>query len=52
MRLPPAALQSAFIAWVNSIRKDMPEIVAIDGKAAKGSQDKQHGLAGLHMVSA
>ncbi len=30
----------------------MPEIVAIDGKTAKGSQDKQHGLAGLYMVSA
>ena len=50
IRLPPEQLQSAFIAWVNAIKEKIPEVVAVDGKTAKGSQTK--GLAGLHMVSA
>ena len=45
-------LQTAFISWVNFIKEKIPEVVAIDGKTAKGSQSKKQGLAGLHMVSA
>ena len=52
IKLPPKQLQSAFIAWVNAIKKTIPEVVAIDGKTSKGSQSKKQGLAGLHMVSA
>ena len=50
IKLPPDQLQTAFIAWVNAIKEKIPEVVAVDGKTAKGSQKK--GLAGLHMVSA
>ncbi len=50
IRLPPEQLQSAFIDWVNVIKENIPEVVAVDGKTSKGSQKK--GLAGLHMVSA
>lgn len=52
IKLPPKQLQSAFISWVNFIKEKIPEVVAIDGKTAKGSQSKKQGLAGLHMVSA
>ena len=52
IKLPPKELQTAFISWVNFIKEKIPEVVAIDGKTAKGSQSKKQGLAGLHMVSA
>ncbi len=52
IRLPPKHLQSAFIAWVNAIKKQIPEVVAIDGKTSRGSQSKVAGLSGLHLVSA
>jgi hypothetical protein len=52
IKLPPKQLQSAFIAWVNAIKEKIPEVVAVDGKTSKGSQNKAQGLAGLHMVSA
>jgi len=51
-RLPPEQLQLAFVQWVNSIKDKIPEVIAIDGKTSKGSQNKSKGLAGLHMVSA
>lgn len=50
IKLPPEQLQSAFIAWANAIKEKIPEVIAVDGKTAKGSQKR--GLAGLHMVSA
>jgi len=52
IKLPPKQLQSAFIAWVNGIKEKIPEVVAVDGKTSRGSQNKAQGLAGLHMVSA
>jgi predicted transposase YbfD/YdcC len=52
MRLPPEQLQESFIQWTNSVKNKIPEVIAIDGKTAKGSQSKCKGLSGLHMVSA
>jgi predicted transposase YbfD/YdcC len=52
IKLPPKQFQSAFISWVNEIKENIPEVIAVDGKTAKGSQRKKQGLAGLHMISA
>jgi len=41
--LSPKALQSCFVGWVQSIAKITEgEIVAIDGKQARGSYDKKN----------
>jgi predicted transposase YbfD/YdcC len=51
--LCPEAFQAAFLDWVNSLRKLLPEgVVAIDGKTLCGSHDRIKGLKGLHVVSA
>ncbi len=51
--LDPAALQSCFVSWIESIAElSAGEVVAIDGKSARRSYDtgKQQGM--IHMVSA
>jgi predicted transposase YbfD/YdcC len=51
--LNPAALQEGFIKWVQAIAKaTLGQIVAIDGKTARRSFDKEAGKGPLHMVSA
>jgi len=51
-RFDPEQLQSCFIAWVNAIRRQLPEFIAVDGKTSRGSHNKCKGIAALHMVSA
>jgi predicted transposase YbfD/YdcC len=51
--LDPAALQSCFVSWIESIAElSAGEVVAIDGKSARRSYDtgKRQGM--IHMVSA
>lgn len=52
-RLSPKEFQRCFMDWVNAIRKVIPnEVIAIDGKTARGSHDRKRGQNPLHMVSA
>jgi predicted transposase YbfD/YdcC len=52
-RLDPDQMQRCFVSWVNSIRSLLgAEIVAIDGKTLRHSDDKGCGKAAIHMVSA
>lgn len=52
-RLDPETFQSCFMDWVLAISQlTQGQVVAIDGKTAKGSHDRAHGKAPLHMVSA
>jgi predicted transposase YbfD/YdcC len=52
-RLNSKHFSECFISWVEEVREKVPnEIIAIDGKTARGSQNRKHGKNPLHMVSA
>jgi predicted transposase YbfD/YdcC len=52
-RRDPSAFQRCFLEWVAHLRSKFPaEVVAIDGKTARGTRDAPIDLAPLHMVSA
>ena len=51
--IDPKEFQSAFINWVDSMRKSLPEtVIAVDGKTLRRSHDKSNGKSAIHMVSA
>lgn len=52
-RLEPAKLSECFIAWVQEVAElTAGEVVAIDGKTARRSYDRQGKRGAIHMVSA
>jgi hypothetical protein len=50
--LNPALFSECFVTWVNSLRDDEPDIVAVDGKTSRRTHAKSKGRQPLHMVSA
>lgn len=49
------ALQHGLIGWLRGVRQAAPaggEVIAIDGKALRGTFDRARGLGALHLVSA
>lgn len=50
--LDAEAFQSCFIAWVGSLSKLGPDIVAIDGKTLRRSYQEGGAKAPIHMISA
>jgi len=50
--LDPKALQTAFAAWVASMRSHISGVVAIDGKTLRGSKQDRKGTGALYIVSA
>ena len=50
--LDPEMFKACFLAWVNGLRDDDPEIIAIDGKTSRRSHDRRKGRNPLHLVSA
>jgi predicted transposase YbfD/YdcC len=58
MALKPAAFQACFANWLQSLRTEATAatgveqpILAVDGKTARRSHDRQNGLGALHSVS-
>ncbi len=52
-RLAPKSFSECFMRWAEEVReKTHGEIIAVDGKTARGSQNRKHGKNPLHMVSA
>ena len=52
-RLNPKAFQQAFLSWTQAVAEATGgDVVAVDGKTARGSRDRCRGLKALHMVSA
>ena len=49
-RLDPEAFQQAFLKWLQGLRKELGNVIAIDGKTLRGS--KAGGVKPLHIVSA
>ena len=51
--LRPKAFQECFVRWTRAVTEATGgELVAVDGKSARGSRDRRRGTAALHMVSA
>lgn len=48
--LDPVEFQKIFIEWVTSLQKELPDVIAIDGKTLRHSFDTNH--PAIHMVSA
>jgi predicted transposase YbfD/YdcC len=52
-KVDAAAFQARFIRWVETVfRVTKGQVVAIDGKTARGSHDQGIGKAAIHLVSA
>ena len=52
-RLSPENFSECFMKWAEDVReKTHGEVIAVDGKTARGSQNRKHGKNPLHMVSA
>jgi len=58
MALQPAAFQACFTNWLQVLRGQAAEasgvdqpVLAVDGKTARRSHDRRHGLGALHAVS-
>lgn len=52
-RVSPPKFRECFMSWTHSLTEETGgEVIAIDGKTAKGSRDRKHHRSPLHMVSA
>ncbi len=52
-KLDPSVFQRCFIRWVDGLQsKTGGQLIAIDGKTVRGSEDKAKGRSAIHMVSA
>lgn len=52
-RIDPSAFQERFVRWVKAIADlTKGEVIAIDGKTARRSHQKEAGIKALHLVSA
>jgi predicted transposase YbfD/YdcC len=50
--LDPVLFKACFTAWVEVLRDDQPDIIAIDGKTSRRSHARAKGREPLHLVSA
>lgn len=50
--LDPGLFEECFLAWVAGLRRDGPEIIAVDGKTVRRTGNRRGGQAPLHVVSA
>lgn len=50
--LDPELFKTCFASWVEALREDAPDVIAIDGKTSRRSHARSKGRAPLHMVSA
>uniref|UniRef100_UPI00131AD94D ISAs1 family transposase n=1 Tax=Acidisphaera sp. S103 TaxID=1747223 RepID=UPI00131AD94D len=39
--IDPELFKSCFLAWVDGLRTDVPEVIAIDGKTSRRSHDRR-----------
>jgi predicted transposase YbfD/YdcC len=52
-RLSPKGFQACLLSWTGAVAHVIDgEVIAVDGKAARGSRDRKRGRGPLHMVSA
>lgn len=52
-KVSPVGFRECFMSWVNAVKEHTDgEVIAIDGKTARGSRDRKNNRNPLHMVSA
>lgn len=52
-QIDPAQFEKGFLDWTRSIHKETKgEVIAIDGKTVRRSQDKREGKKAIHMINA
>lgn len=51
-RLSPVKFRECFISWTQAVKQEIGEVIAIDGKTARGSRDRLNQCNPLHMVTA
>ncbi len=51
-RIDPALFEACFMAWARTLRRDAPDLIALDGKTLRRSGDDAAGHKPLHLVSA
>lgn len=51
-RLSPVKFRDCFMSWTQAVKQEAEDIVAVDGKTARGSHDRANGGKALHMVTA
>jgi predicted transposase YbfD/YdcC len=50
--LDPELFKACFTSWVETLRDDDPDIIAIDGKTSRRTHNRARGREPLHLVSA
>lgn len=51
--LDPAQFRAGFASWVQAVLPALPpQVIALDGKTVRGSEDRYRGKAAIHLVSA
>jgi predicted transposase YbfD/YdcC len=50
--IDPAVFKTCFMAWVEELRDDGPDVIALDGKTSRRSHGRGKGRLALHTVSA
>lgn len=50
--LDPELFKACFTSWVETLRDDDPDIIAIDGKTSRRTHNRSRGREPLHLVSA
>jgi len=51
--LDPQQFHACFLRWMQAVAQVLPtEVIAVDGKTVRGSQDRTSGKAAIHLVSA
>ena len=50
--IDPELFKTCFLAWVEGLRGNTPDVIAIDGKTSRRSHDRRKGRLPLHTVSA
>ena len=51
-RLSPVKFRDCFMSWTQAVKQEAEDIIAVDGKTARGSRDRVSGSKALHMVTA
>jgi len=50
--LDPQQFQKCFINWMRGLQKNIPDLIAIDGKTVRRSFDKTYNKSAIHIISA
>ena len=50
--IDPALFKRCFLAWVEGLRADTADVIAVDGKTSRRSHNRRRGGSPLHTVSA